>query len=407
MDPTVLGAIISAGAGLGSSVASGIASGKMNRRAVKYNKWALQEQQNFQSNQAQLGRDWSEEMMSKANQWNLDQWNRENEYNLPENQKARLLAAGINPALAMQGASGVGQAASSPASASAPSPASPSGASALPLNLQRPDYGTGFAMLSSSVNSYFENKMKSEQTEGYGLDNALKAAYGDRAYQLSLGKTEAEIDNIRTSTAKSYAESALVNLQAKEKEILNKYLDAGQQLSLFLKIGELATMKSQRELMSAQTRKAIADEIEASARARGQKISNRVADEVADRLIVATNEENRYRGIQARSAAYWAPQQEYYKNKQMAADLKASEIANIMAEFERYTKDTPGNRWIQKNIVPVTSALSPLLDAAAVFTVAGKLGKSANIFRFRSKRNKYNKYDDRDEFYKLGKSLFE
>lgn len=407
MDPTVLGAIISSGAGLAGTAVSGVASGKMNRKSIKYNKWALREQQKFQSEQSQLGRDWSEEMMSKANQWNLDQWNRENEYNLPENQKARLLAAGINPALAMQGASGVGQAGSSPSSASAPSSASPSGASALPLNLQRPDYGSGFAQLSSAVNSYFDNKMKSEQTEGYGLDNALKAAYGDRAYQLSLGKTEAEIDNIRASTAKSYADSALINLQAKEKEILNKYLDAGQQLSLFLKIGELATMKSQRELMSAQTRKAIADEIEASARARGQKISNRVAEQTANRLIIATNEENRYRGIHARSASAWSPVQNFYRTKQMSADLKASEVANIMAEFERYTKDTPGNRWIQKNVVPVSSALGPLLDAAAMFTVAGKLGKSANIFRRRSKHNKQNKYDDRDEFYKLGKSLFE
>lgn len=381
MDPVTLGSIISAGAGLAGSAVSGIASGKMNKRSVKYNKWALQEQQRFQSEQAQFGRDWSEEMMSKANAWNLEQWNRENEYNLPVNQKARLLAAGINPALAMQGASSVGQAASSPASASAPSPASPSGASAPSLNLQRPDYGTGFAMLSSAVNSYFDNKMKSEQAEGYGLDNALKSAYGDRAYQLSLGKTEAEIDNIRASTAKSYAESALVNLQAKEKEILNKYLDAGQQLSLFLKIGELATMKSQRELMSVQTRKAIADEIEVSARARGLKISNYIAEQTAERLIIAANEENRYRGIHSRSAAYWAPVQEFYKTGQLSADLKASKIANIMAEFERYTKDTPGNRWIQKNVVPVSSALGPLLDAAAMFTVAGKLGKSVNMFK--------------------------
>ena len=120
MDPVTLGSIISAGAGLAGTAVSGIASGKMNKKSIKYNKWALQEQQRFQSEQSQLGRDWSEEMMSKANQWNLDQWNRENEYNLPENQKARLLAAGINPALAMQGASGVGQAASSPSSASAP-----------------------------------------------------------------------------------------------------------------------------------------------------------------------------------------------------------------------------------------------------------------------------------------------
>lgn len=378
---STLGAIISGGAALGGAAVSGVASGKMNRKAIKYNKWALQEQQNFQSNQAQLGRDWSEEMMSKANQWNLDQWNRENEYNLPENQKARLLAAGINPALAMQGASSVGQAGSSPSSASAPSPASFPGGSAPPLNLQRPDYGTGFAQLSSAVNSYFDNKMKSEQSEGYGLDNALKAAYGDRVAQLSLGKTEAEIDNIRASTAKSYAESALVNLQAKEKQILNKYLDAGQQLSLFLKIGELASMKSQRELMSAQTRKAIAEEIEVSARARGLKISNYIAEQTAERLIIAANEENRYRGIQARSAAYWAPQQEYYKNKQMSVDLGSAEVAKAMAEFERYTKDTPGNRWIQKNIVPVSSALGPLLDAAAMFTVAGKLGKSVNMFK--------------------------
>lgn len=366
MDPIVLGSIISAGAGLAGSAASGIASGKMNKRAIKYNKWALQEQQNFQSNQAQLGRDWSEEMMSKANQWNLDQWNRENEYNLPENQKARLLAAGINPALAMQGASSVGQAASSPSSASAPSPASPSGVSALPLNLQRPDFGTGFAQLSSAVNSYFDNKMKSVQSEGYGLDNALKAAYGDRAAQLSLGKTEAEIDNIRASAAKSYADSALINLQAKEKEILNKYLDAGQQLSLFLKIGELATMKSQRELMSAQTRKAIAEEIEVLARARGLEISNHVAEQTAERLIIAANEENRYRGIQARSAAYWAPSQEYYKTKQMSVDLGASEVAKAMAEFEQYTKDTPGNRWIRKNIDPITGILGSILGATVI-----------------------------------------
>lgn len=390
MGPALLGSIITAGAGLGSSVASGVASGKMNKKSIKYNKWALQEQQKFQSEQAQLGRDWSEEMMSKANQWNLDQWNRENEYNLPVNQKARLLAAGINPALAMQGASSVGQAGSSPSSASAPSPASPSGASALPLNLQRPDYGTGFAQLSSAVNSYFENKQKSAVTEGYGLDNVLKARYGDRSAQLSLGKTESEIDSIRAATAKVYADSALINLQAKEKEILNKYLDAGQQLSLFLKIGELASMKSQRELMSAQTRKAIAEEIEVSARARGQKISNHVAAKVADRLIVATNEENRYRGIQARSAAYWAPQQEYYKNKQMSVDLGSAEVAKAMAEFERYTKDTPGNRWIQKNVVPVSSALGPLLDAAAMFTVAGKLGKSVNMFK--PKYGKMKKY---------------
>jgi hypothetical protein len=97
-----------------------------------------------------------------------------------------------------------------------------------------------------------------------------------------------------------------------------------------------------------------------------------------------------YRGINARSASAWAPVRNFYETKQMSSDLKASEIANIMAEFERYTKDTPGNRWIQKNIVPVSSALGPLLDAAAMFTVAGKLGKSVNMFK--PKYGKMKKY---------------
>ena len=142
-------------------------------------------------------------------------------------------------------------------------------------------------------------------------------------------------------------------------------------------------MKSQRELMSSQTRKAIAEEIESYARSRGLHISNRVAEQTADRLFIATNEENRYRGINARSAAAWSPAQNFYKTKQMSADLKASEVANIMAEFERYTKDTPGNRWIQKNITPASSVISPLLDAAAMFTVAGGVGKAAKAFKSR------------------------
>ena len=187
MDPVTLGAIISAGAGLAGSAVSGVASGKMNKKSIKYNKWALQEQQKFQANQAQLGRDWSEEMMSKANQWSLDQWNRANEYNLPVNQKERLLAAGINPALSMQGASSVGQAGSSPSGASVPSPASPSGGSALPLSLQRPDYGVGFAQLSSAVNSYFENKQRSVVTEDYQFQPQFyqsKAEQNDHHTQL-------------------------------------------------------------------------------------------------------------------------------------------------------------------------------------------------------------------------------
>lgn len=52
-------------------------------------------------------------MMDKQNQLNIQQWNRENKYNLPVNQVSRLMAAGLSPALMYQnGASGLVSAAS-------------------------------------------------------------------------------------------------------------------------------------------------------------------------------------------------------------------------------------------------------------------------------------------------------
>lgn len=43
--------------------------------------------------------DLQRELASQANQWSIDQWRRENEYNDPSKQVERLRAAGINPAL--------------------------------------------------------------------------------------------------------------------------------------------------------------------------------------------------------------------------------------------------------------------------------------------------------------------
>lgn len=43
--------------------------------------------------------DRAEQLARQQNQWNIEQWNRENVYNLPVNQVARLKAAGLNPGL--------------------------------------------------------------------------------------------------------------------------------------------------------------------------------------------------------------------------------------------------------------------------------------------------------------------
>lgn len=59
------------------------------------------------SRQAELNREFQREERIATQEWNLEQWNRENEYNLPKNQLQRMLDAGINPNSAFNNLSNV------------------------------------------------------------------------------------------------------------------------------------------------------------------------------------------------------------------------------------------------------------------------------------------------------------
>lgn len=364
-----LATVIGAGLSTGSAGLSAISSGKMNRRAEKYNKWALQQQQAFNAQQAQLGRDWSEGMMSQQNEWNLQQWQRENEYNTPAAQRARLEAAGLNAALMMQGQGNIGMAGSGqPAASPSGSPQASSGMSLSP-NYVRPD----FSLLSQAVDSFFKNKLISEQSTGQGLDNLLKARYGDELAQISIGKGSAEIQNLRSQSARNYAETAVASLTADAQRTLNKYLDMGQQLSLITKMAEYSSITAGTELMRAKYRTEVANEIKILAEANGQKISNYVARSTAESLIEAMNKENEYRSYDAALGYDYLPRRHYLKNKGLEyetqlleGDLGLQRVERALAEFEEYTRDTPGNRWLRKNVDPITGILGTILGATAI-----------------------------------------
>ena len=332
-----LATIIGAGLSAGAAGASTISSGKMNRRAEKYNKWALQQQQAFNAQQAQLGRDWSEEMMGQQNEWNLQQWQRENEYNTPAAQRARLEAAGLNAALMMQGQGSIGMAGSGqPAASPSGNPQASSGLSSAPQYV-RPD----FSLLSQAVDSFFKNKLISEQSTGQGLDNLLKARYGDELAQISIGKGSAEISNLRSQSARNYAETAVASLSAEAQRTLNKYLDLGQQLSLITKMAEYSSITAGTELTKAKYRTEIANEIKVLAEANGQKISNQIAQSTAASLIDAMNKENKYRSYDAALGYDYLPRRHYLKNKGLGygtellgGDLGLQRVERALAEFD-------------------------------------------------------------------------
>lgn len=80
--------MLSTAIGFASSIAGNFASNKNIDTQI-----AAQKDEN------QKNRDWNLNLAKQQNQWNIDQWNRENAYNTPAAQMARYKAAGLNPDL--------------------------------------------------------------------------------------------------------------------------------------------------------------------------------------------------------------------------------------------------------------------------------------------------------------------
>lgn len=83
-----LASMITSLGGIGGSISSLFGSKKARRRAIA-------EQKDLMNYSAQI----QDQLIQKQNQYNLESWNRENEYNSPMAQMERLRAAGLNPNL--------------------------------------------------------------------------------------------------------------------------------------------------------------------------------------------------------------------------------------------------------------------------------------------------------------------
>lgn len=148
--------------GLGSGLVSGIASifGGMQQNRMIDKQIAAQKEENA------LNRAYNKELAAYQNRMNVAQWQRENEYNSPANQMARLKAAGLNPDLMYQnGASGL---------TAASSPQMTAGAASSPTDV-----------------SNLANKKTVGQIVTEGLDNAQRAA-NIALTRAQANKTDAE-----------------------------------------------------------------------------------------------------------------------------------------------------------------------------------------------------------------------
>lgn len=110
-----------------SSIVSGSASLISGLFGAKQQSRNIDKQISAQQVENQKNREYNLDLAKKQNEWSIDQWNRENQYNTPSAQMSRLIKAGLNPDLIYSnGTSGL---------TSASSPTMTSGAPSQPVDL--------------------------------------------------------------------------------------------------------------------------------------------------------------------------------------------------------------------------------------------------------------------------------
>lgn len=256
----------------------------------------------------QMNNDFNAREAQKARDFQLDMWNRENEYNKASSQRKRLEEAGYNPYMSdAQAGTATGMSGTSAATAAGAAPQIP----------YTPDFQSVGVNLASALKMMSEKKqtdienlnmsdlLRSQIWQNLGATDWRNASPEARAYNLSQGRKAAELgmasleenlSNQRWSNNLLVANIANSLLDAESKTILNKYLDQQQQAELNLKAANYEYLIMSGQMKRQEVKNLIADEILTYAKARGQNISNRIADQTADKLIRATNNTNMYFG---------------------------------------------------------------------------------------------------------------
>lgn len=380
-------------------------SNKSVKRSIKAAKEINQINNEFNASEALKNRDFQTSEREASQQWNLDQWNRENTYNDPSAQRARMEAAGFNPYNMNIDAGS----ASTSGAQSSPGSGSQATASHTPSLPAYTGYAADFQNVASGI-AQIGNAVSS------GIDARLTSAYGDDLMKadimskiggnsewltdvyklgrqneapnlLGIDLRKKRLENLSTETniKVALAQGALLGLQAEGQRIVNKFMPAQQQAEFFLKTANAFAQYKAGKLSEAQVKTQIKQQALLEAQAAGQKLNNRLAERLADYQFKAMAAE--YRA----NAAYYngfyndAWQAGMSKAAQARYESNAARIAADMSEiFKGREKSSWKNNPIYYNIGEllkgilgsVGSVVGPLYLGSKVSSLK-KAGKAA------------------------------
>lgn len=264
----------------------------------------------------QMNNDFNARESQKARDFQLNMWNKENEYNSASSQRKRLENAGYNPYMSdTQAGTAAGMSGTSAATAAGAAPQIP----------YTPDFQSVGVNLASALKIMSEKKktdienlnmsdlLCSQIWKNIGSTDWRNASPEARAYNLSQGRRAAELgmasleenlSNQRWSNNLLVANIANSLLDADTKTILNKYLDQQQLAELNIKAANYEYLVMSGQIKRQEINNLIAEEIETYARANGYNLQNRILRETSDGVIRATNNTNFYFGSYFHSRAF-------------------------------------------------------------------------------------------------------
>lgn len=217
MDPLIGSALIGG--------ASSLVSGLFGTSSQNTN---IDKQIAAQAAENQKMREYNLNLAKMQNQWNIDQWNRENEYNAPKAQMQRLAAAGLNPDLFYQnGVSGM-TAASSP-SMTTGAPATPQDMSALGQKKtvgQAMQEGLQGAMLGAQLDLLRSQIRKNDaDAAGSEINNQTLGAMNEaelQQYADSHNLNKQQFENLKQTNLLLQQQVSLTTEQVKQARMITK-----------------------------------------------------------------------------------------------------------------------------------------------------------------------------------------
>lgn len=235
----MIGSLISGGLGLIGSIASNSAQ-RNNSKA----------QRKFDEEQNRINREWNAAQAEKANQWSIDQWHRNNEYNSPAAQRARMAAAGVNPDL-MYGQSSGGSIASSSPSVTPTSPSQPTQSRSFEM---LPTYGNVVSSITQMALAASQLKKTDADIKNVNADTSNKDVENSILSADALTRAAQNEQTLEFTKSQVYVNHSIGTLNHKQLEVLAAKignLDA-QTNSLYESI---ATAQAQRANVNMDTLK--------------------------------------------------------------------------------------------------------------------------------------------------------